>query len=117
MDKSKESVEIYVPDNWKGKTLEEARDHVNENKETGSFCPCCGQYAKVYYRKFNRNMARFLISLAKKATSEKKWVHYSDCDFFARDYAGVTYWGLLLLKRATVKRRILPGTGCLPKKA
>jgi len=100
MESRKEFVDLYIPDTWKGKGLEEAREYVNKNKENGSLCPCCAQLCRVYYRKFNRNMAKFLISLAKKSTETKKWVHYKECDFFSRDYAAITYWGLAVVRKS-----------------
>ena len=99
MDKTKESIEIFIPDTWKEKTLSEARKFIDEKKEAGTQCPCCGQLCKVYYRRFNRNMALFLISLAKKSTEDKKWVHYKNCRYSARDYAAIAYWGLAVMRK------------------
>ena len=100
MDRIKDRVEVFVPDAWKHKTLNEAREYLGSKKEEGVACPCCGQYAKVYYRKFNRNMARFLMSLAKNSSVEKKWIHYKDCEYSSRDYAGITYWGLASIRKS-----------------
>jgi hypothetical protein len=55
-------------------------------------CPCCQQKCKIYKRKLNANMARFLISLMRH--EETEWVHYKECDFTGRDYPYVSLWGL-----------------------
>jgi len=94
MDKSIEREEIAIPDAWRARTLEEARGYIRDNKETGVPCPCCGQHVQVYTRKFNLNMGRFLLSLCNKSPQASEWVHYKDCDYASRDYAGVAYWGL-----------------------
>ena len=98
MNSPENNVEVFIPDSWRSRTVQEASDYVNKHKEDGEICPCCNQLCKVYYRKFNRNMAMFLISLAKKSTEEKKWIHYKDCEYSARDYAAVTYWDLASIK-------------------
>ena len=74
-------------------TLAEARAMVEAGRDDGIACPCCGQYAKVYNRKFNANMARFLISLFRRH-EELEWVHYRKCNFTGRDYPYVSLWGL-----------------------
>ena len=42
-------------------TLEEARDWLRGQSATGARCPCCRQFVKVYRRKLNSSMARWLI--------------------------------------------------------
>jgi len=58
-------------------------------------CPCCGQFCKLYQRKFNANMAQFLLSLIKiQRQSGQQWIHYSACRFTGRDYPYIAFWGL-----------------------
>jgi hypothetical protein len=40
-----------------------ARSLIDANAHSGIECPCCGQFARVYKRKFNAGMARALIWL------------------------------------------------------
>lgn len=44
-------------------TLDQARDSVVDQLESGSTCPCCGQFAKRYKRKLNSGMAAGLCWL------------------------------------------------------
>ena len=43
-----------------GATLDDAEQWVEDNREDGAECPCCGQLAKVYKRPLNVTMARGL---------------------------------------------------------
>lgn len=56
--------------------LEQAKAVLMEQRwKGGSECPCCGQFAKVYKRLFNKTMARGLLWLAQysKSTNET-WI-------------------------------------------
>lgn len=44
-------------------TIEEAKDQLRANLNTGMDCPCCGQFVKKYPRKLTASMAVGLISL------------------------------------------------------
>jgi len=44
-------------------TIQEAIAFLETHRDTGVDCPCCGQYVKLYKRKLNAGMARFLIGL------------------------------------------------------
>jgi hypothetical protein len=76
----------------------EAKSYVRDNVHDGVRCPCCEQYAKVYRRKLNSNMGRFLISLIQRSdvSVNDGWVHYSQCKFRGRDYSylDVSYFDL-----------------------
>jgi len=60
-----------------GASLEEAREFLRRNAEAGVACPCCGQFAKVYKRKLNSQMARFLVRLyaMDRRRKKKRWFH------------------------------------------
>jgi len=82
------------------KSALEAQAYVNSHLHAGKgiSCPCCSQYAKVYSRKLNSNMGRFLISLIRcsNSSTDGGWVHYSRCKFRGRDYnyLDVSYFAL-----------------------
>lgn len=62
----------------------------------GGECPCCGQNIKVYRRKLNANMSRFLIRLVRQFKETQDWVKYTDIrtEGEGRDYSYITKWGL-----------------------
>lgn len=43
--------------------LLEAKKFIQENKQDGVNCPCCGKYVRQYERKINSGMILFLIGL------------------------------------------------------
>lgn len=93
-------------DHVDGIGLAEAQDRVQQGREKGIDCPCCGQYVKIYKRKLNANMATFLASLVNIYEYTHEWVPYSKCKFRGRDYNYITCWGLALTGRdATGKKR------------
>ena len=76
-------------------TLEEAQDLLLKEIDDGADCPCCGQFVKVYKRKLNSNMVRFLIDLVRIwQANPEEWVSYLSCFFRGRDYNYLTHWGL-----------------------
>ena len=92
-----------MEDRSKGKSLWQARTELLEDIEDGTTCPCCGQLAKVYKRKLNKEMARWLVWLVNKylnlsATSSKEWcsdwVDVRDSKVRGGDYAKLALWGL-----------------------
>jgi hypothetical protein len=80
-------------------TLEEAKTEIQKNLRDGYECPCCGQLCKLYRRKLNANMARFLIDLAHATCKEKQWVPYSECRFRGRDYNYLAMFGLAVTNK------------------
>lgn len=86
--------------------LEELRSWVAERAEDGVECPCCGQLVRVYRRKLNANMARFLCSLVRESSARKPgdWISYRQCEYAGRDYPYVALWGLAET-RASVEPR------------
>lgn len=57
--------------------LIEARARVISNLDEGVECPCCGQWCKLYRRKFNSGMARIIIWLVKtyEDQNRKGWIN------------------------------------------
>jgi hypothetical protein len=75
-------------------TVAEATALLVRRVESGSNCPCCGQFAKAYKRRIRGNHTRFLVDVARLATVEDPWVHYTKCFFAGRDYAYLRHFGL-----------------------
>jgi hypothetical protein len=77
-------------------SIERVRAYVSANAERGISCPCCDQLVKVYRRKLNANMTRFLCSLVRIYLSRGRgsWISFKDCEFDGRDYPCVAMWGL-----------------------
>jgi len=69
----------------------------------GGECPCCGQTIKVYRRKLNANMARFLIRLVRQFKETQDWVKYTDIrsEGEGRDYPYITKWELAITAPVT----------------
>ncbi len=78
-------------------TLRRARLELLEKLNKGSTCPCCGQLARRYRRKFTSTMARVLIELYAKNVEKpdtfwhKKSLKYHDG---AGDLGKMKHWGL-----------------------
>ena len=81
---------------FKGDSLAAAQQYILSNRAMGVNCPCCNQFCKLYRRKLNSNMARFLISLfeAWYDQGQKGWVHYKQLKFTGRDYPYLKMWNL-----------------------
>jgi len=75
-------------------TVAEATALLVRRVESGSNCPCCGQFANAYKRRIRGNHTRFLVDVARLATAEDPWVHYTKCFFAGRDYAYLRHFGL-----------------------
>jgi len=82
------------------RTLNDGVDALNASMEEGAPCPCCGQGVRLYRRKLNANMVRFLISLVYKSTASEPWVHHSDLTYTGRDYNYIKDWGLAETRRS-----------------
>lgn len=94
-----------MEDRSKGKSLWQARTELRENIEDGATCPCCGQLAKVYKRKLNKEMAKWLVWLVNKYLKSLKhhsedWVDVRDSKVRGGDYAKLALWGLAKRKPA-----------------
>lgn len=76
-------------------TLLDARRYVQNKREEGVFCPCCGQYAKTYRRKLNSEMALWLIWLVKQfKLKPDDWVDVKTAPLRGGDYGKLIHWGL-----------------------
>ena len=67
-------------------------------------CPCCGRYAKLYRRKLNSSMARFLVWLGRVSGDGAPWVDLADnCRAMldngvvitGGDHGKLAHWGLV----------------------
>lgn len=79
--------------------LGDARQWLDDRKEEGATCPCCGQHAKLYRRTITSGIAYALIGLYRggagngfvhKPTVLRGWGSAS------RDESTARYWGLLV---------------------
>jgi hypothetical protein len=78
--------------------LREVRDHIDNNLHAGVVCPACDQFAKVYRRALNANMAVFLIVAFR--THGTEWFRATDLvhenpGVSWADYSKLRFWGLL----------------------
>lgn len=103
--------DLQIPD-WRTCSLVDMRDFVlgkGRWSQEGIDCPCCDQLARVYERKFNANMARFLITMCVAwKQSNGEWIHYKQCKFGGRDYAFVKDWALAV---SATKDDVTPNRG------
>ena len=77
-------------------TLAEAKRRLQTGLEAGLTCPCCGQFAKRYRRKFNSGQARALINIYKRGgRSSLDWVYIPLLPAKSREEGKIAYWGLL----------------------
>ncbi len=78
-------------------TVSEVKEFIKLNSEKGTHCPCCGQFVKVYKRKFNTVMVRGLISLYKLGPG---YHHVRDIikgisSTGTNDFSKLRYYGLI----------------------
>jgi hypothetical protein len=80
-------------------TLEEAKEWLRDRLKKGERCPCCTQFAKIYRRKLNSQMARGLIVFYQE--SRFGWVHLHAMFTEAKEAGGsggravMRYWGVI----------------------
>jgi hypothetical protein len=80
----------------RGETLVEARQRLQDHLDEGLTCPCCGQFAKRYRRKFNSGQARALINIYKRGgRADLDWVYIPLLSAKSREEGKIAYWGLL----------------------
>ena len=84
-------------------TLSEAQAIVENGRDNGIECPCCGQFAKIYRRKINSMMARGLIELYRQSR-DRFWIDIKEINRALRglatvnptsDFAKLAYWGFV----------------------
>lgn len=81
-------------------TLAEAREKLmNTLGGSGTHCPCCDQFVKLYKRKLNSTMAAGVCWLATESGVERQWVSVSERAprwvVSTRQLATVEHWGLI----------------------
>jgi hypothetical protein len=74
-------------------SLQAARREVFREIRTGAECPCCDQFVRLYKRKLNSNMVRFVRSLYVAAGAE--YLHHTAAKYTSRDYPAAAMWGLI----------------------
>ena len=83
--------------------LSDLRHDVLSKKHTGTTCPCCGRYVKLYKRKLTSSMVKALILIYKYfKLNPESWLHVEnylkDQKISAAvrgDFPKLRYWGLL----------------------
>ena len=78
-------------------TIIEAKRHLRENFNTGTDCPCCGQFVKLYKRKLAATPSRMLIRLYSLLDG---WNHVSEIvkgisSTGSNDFSKLAYWKLI----------------------
>jgi hypothetical protein len=82
-------------------TLTEAKELLQSQISNGAICPCCGRYTKIYRRKINAGMAKFLKALYVLNEAQKS--SYSANDVLksiasparSLDYGVLVHFGLI----------------------
>ncbi|GAG10893.1 unnamed protein product, partial [marine sediment metagenome] len=85
-----------------GITLEEAKNELKKGYMKGVTCPCCDQHVKMYKRKLNAGMSKFLIGLHKE-TNRTGEVYISSGQVLkaiksgtkSMDFSILRHWGLI----------------------
>jgi hypothetical protein len=95
------AVEDVLPDP-KGWSLRAAQSTMAGKLQGGQIrpCPCCGQKVKIYKRKLNANMARWLIWLVKAYRDARRWWSVNEGPVLQNrkgggDFAKLVHWGLI----------------------
>ena len=85
-------------------TLAEAKQRLRKHIVNGGMnCPCCGQFAKLYRRKFNSGQAIALVNIYKRGNRDSRdWVYIPELPAKSREEGKIAYWRLL--EEATVAR-------------
>lgn len=85
-------------------TLQQAQDWLEGELADGEQCPCCGQFAKLYRRKLNHQMAAVLIKMWRASTGTPYWDGVWDGEYVNipallmhrhADEAKLACWGLI----------------------
>ncbi len=81
-------------------TLKEAKQHLRDNWEKGTTCPCCGQMVKLYSRPMHHTMAAMLIRLYRLQKSPDEYHHIKHLvagisATGTSDFSKLRYWGLV----------------------
>lgn len=93
-------------------TLKQAKAWLWSRLRAGEMvnCPCCGRTCKIYERKLNSNMARFLIDLVYKWRLEgKKPIHKDRLVWKGYDYSCAAWWGLVETFESETREKRMSG--------
>lgn len=89
-------------ENMDSVTVAEARDELREKAAKGETCPLCRQYVKVYRRKLNAGMARWLIRFHRATGGSCKWIHATHVKLDGEpvsevgcEYSKLAHWALI----------------------
>jgi hypothetical protein len=74
-------------------TLREARERLMNERDKGTTCPCCGQYAKVYRRSITSGTAWLLVQMFDKAMFD--WYYVPSLGAQGGDLLKTRFWGLI----------------------
>ncbi len=86
---------LLPTDGW---TVSQAKLWLEQNRDEGATCPCCGQYTKTYRRKLYATQVRTLLYAAR--TFQVAWFHLSKLDGVKdgvrqADFPKLAYWDLI----------------------
>lgn len=78
-------------------TLGDARAALRASAASGAACPLCKQYVKVYHRKLNSNMARWLIRFHRATSGNCQWTHATHTvkTLNSEEYSKLAHWKLI----------------------
>jgi len=81
-------------------TIVDAKMYLLHNGRKGVSCPCCGQFVKLYKRKFSTVMARGLISLHHLCKNNNDYHHVSTImskisPTGSNDFSKLRYYGFI----------------------
>ena len=86
---------LLPTDGW---TVAQAKLWLEQNRDEGASCPCCGQYVKTYRRKLYATQVRSLLYAAR--TFGADWFHLSKLDGVKpgvrqADFPKLAWWDLI----------------------
>lgn len=78
-------------------SLGDARAALRAHAASGEDCPLCKQYVKVYRRKLNSNMARWLIRFHHATSGNRQWTHATHAVWtqLGEEYSKLAHWHLI----------------------
>lgn len=86
--------DVGPTDDW---PLGLARAWLRDRVEDGARCPCCTQFAKVYYRKVNASMVRGLVAIYGQRNHDDGFAHLPTLGLghLGGEAARMSYWNLV----------------------
>lgn len=77
-------------------TVEEAQAYINENREEGVECPCCGHKSKVWEKPLIGTAVADLIRLVRFWEKNGVPAHISEFTTQRSNFYTLSYWGLIM---------------------